>query len=80
MYFHYLTTFFYLLCGQFMFTGVLQEEPEHRLDERGDVHLQLLSHSQHYLLNQQDNGILDGTSRAPEFLTDGKKIGNPHSS
>ncbi len=51
-----------------MFTGILQEELEHWLYERRDVHLELLTHGLHYLLYQQDDGVLDGTRGAPELL------------
>ena len=58
----------YLLSGQLAFAVVLQEEPEDWLDERRDVHLQLLTHGQNDLLYQQDNGVLDGAGGTPEFL------------
>ena len=51
-----------------MFSRVLQEELEDRLDERRDVHLQFLTHGQDYLLYEQDDGVLDGTCRTPKLL------------
>ena len=58
----------YFLCGHVLFTGVLQEEAEHRLNHRRNVHLQLITHGNHYLLNQQYDGVLDGAGWIPELL------------
>ncbi len=51
-----------------MLSGVLQEEFEDRLDERRNVDLEFLTHGQHYLLYEQDDGVLNGTRGTPELL------------
>ena len=58
----------YLLSGDLHLTLVLQEQPQHRLHQGRDVHLQLVAHGNHDLLNEQNDGILDGTGWTPELL------------
>ena len=58
----------YLLCCHVLLAGVLQEEAEHRLHHRWNVYLQLITHGNHYLLYQQNDGVLDRTAGVPKLL------------
>ena len=58
----------HLLCCHALLARVLQEEAEHRLNHRRNVHLQLITHGNHYLLDQQNNGVLNRTTGVPKLL------------
>ena len=42
----------HLLSGHFLLTGILKEQLEDRVDQTRDVHLELIAHGNHYLLNE----------------------------
>ena len=61
-----------LLSGEFHLALVLKEQFQHWLHHPRYVDLQLVTHPCHYLLDEEDYGVLEVVVlRGPEFLQQG---------